>query len=124
MSTTKSVSILLLGLYALLLCLPGQAQQQQQQQNDGNIQMSEDVAAVFDPSSADGYQRRYTINVAAKSEECYFVSGVKLGQTLNFHFMVSRNGWKSGESSYAVRFQPFRLAAYRRNFFIIIFLRE
>ena len=81
-----------LVIYWAFLCFPGHAQQQQQGQDQPDaFQLSEELAAVFDPSSADGYQRRYTISVAPKSEECYFVQGMQEGQKLNFHFMV----WKS-----------------------------
>ena len=43
---------------------------------------------VFDIEVLDGYQRRYTIEIMPKSEDCYIIDYVGLGQTLNFGFQV------------------------------------
>lgn len=48
------------------------------------------VDEVFNLNSGNqGYQRRYTTIVAAKTEDCYFIENVNQDQLINFHFMVS-----------------------------------
>jgi hypothetical protein len=48
------------------------------------------VDEVFDPNSGEVYlQRKYVVNVPAKSDECYFIEDVLQGQKLNFHYLVS-----------------------------------
>ena len=48
-----------------------------------------ELRKVFDPRDKNaGYQRRYTIDVAGKSEECFFLPDVEKNQVLNYHFMV------------------------------------
>ena len=47
---------------------------------------------VFNLNSGNqGYQRRYTTIVAAKTEDCYFIENVHQDQLINFHFMVRLN---------------------------------
>ena len=48
-----------------------------------------DIDKVFDPNDPKaGYQRKYTINVGAKAEDCFALEGVLMGQIMNFHWMV------------------------------------
>ena len=50
------------------------------------------VDEVFNLNSGNqGYQRRYTTIVAAKTEDCYFIENVHQDQLINFHFMVRLN---------------------------------
>eukprot|EP00095_Tigriopus_kingsejongensis_P000804 maker-scaffold629_size122686-snap-gene-0.24 protein:Tk00804 transcript:maker-scaffold629_size122686-snap-gene-0.24-mRNA-1 annotation:"transmembrane emp24 domain-containing protein 5" len=55
------------------------------------------VEVVFDPNQgAQGYQRRYNIDVPHRTEECFFIENVREKQILNFHFMVT-NTDKNGK---------------------------
>ncbi len=65
-----------------------QQQQQQQQQPEFAAGVDPDVEFVFNPDVYDGYQRRFTVDVPAKKEECFFVENVRPGHKLHFHFMV------------------------------------
>ncbi len=47
-----------------------------------------EVAVAFNPDVYDGYQRRFTVEVGPKTEECYFLDNVQAGHKINFHFMV------------------------------------
>lgn len=50
-----------------------------------------DLGAIFDPSDSNaGYQRRYTIDVLPKAEDCFYLQNVRENQVLNYHFMVKR----------------------------------
>jgi hypothetical protein len=52
-----------------------------------------ELSRVFDPRDRNsGYMRRYTIDVAHKSEECFFLPDVQENQILNYHFMVIYDG--------------------------------
>lgn len=47
------------------------------------------IDQVFDPNSGEVFlQRKYVVNVPAKSEECYYIHDVVRGQKLNFHYLV------------------------------------
>ncbi len=49
------------------------------------------IDQVFDPNSGEVFlQRKYVVNVPAKSEECYFINDVVRGQKLNFHYLVRK----------------------------------
>ena len=49
-----------------------------------------DLGTIFDPSDSNaGYQRRYTIEVLSKQEECFFLPNIRENQVLNYHFMVN-----------------------------------
>ncbi len=49
-----------------------------------------EVAAIFNPNLYDGFQRKYTVEVGPKLEECFFLENLQLRQVLNFHFMVRK----------------------------------
>ena len=54
-----------------------------------NLSQEVDIDKVFDPNDPKaGYQRKYTINVGAKAEDCFALEGVLMGQIMNFHWMV------------------------------------
>ena len=46
------------------------------------------VDVIFNPDVYDGLQRKYTVEIGPKKEECYGIEGVQASQKLNFHFMV------------------------------------
>lgn len=48
------------------------------------------IKEVFNPDDYNGIQRRYTIDVLPKKEECFFLSNLSERQKLNFHFMVKK----------------------------------
>ena len=51
--------------------------------------LANSIEKVFDPNDPKaGYQRKYTINVGAKSEDCFVIEEVIMGQIMNFHWMV------------------------------------
>ena len=64
--------------------------------NNNNNQAGDqgvDLGTIFDPSDSNaGYQRRYTIEVHPKQEDCFFLPNVRENQVLNYHFMVRTLG--------------------------------
>lgn len=50
-----------------------------------------DLEFVFNPDVYDGYQRKFTVDVEPKREECFFLENVQPGHKLNYHFMVPYN---------------------------------
>ncbi len=71
----------------LIVALAVDAQWEKQPHADPSV-----ISDVFNPSDPNaGYQRKYTITVAAKAEDCFFIEDVQMNQVLNFHFMVSLN---------------------------------
>lgn len=57
----------------------------------GTFGLSPEAEEVFDPDNddEDSYMRRYSITVANKAEDCFFIPEVKSHHVLNFHFVVS-----------------------------------
>lgn len=50
------------------------------------------IDQIFDPNSGEVFlQRKYVVNIPAKSEECYYVGDVIQGQKLNFHYLVIKS---------------------------------
>ena len=63
--------------------------QQQPGQRGGTGANPEAIDKVFDLNDPEaGYQRKYTVNVGPKSEDCFVLESVLIGQIMNFHFMV------------------------------------
>ena len=51
----------------------------------------EDPLAKFEDYKDNTLQRKYTILVNKKSEDCYFITDVKLGRMISVDFMVCYN---------------------------------
>lgn len=52
-----------------------------------------DPLKAFDEYKEGSLQRKYTVLVNQKSEDCYFISGVRLGQTLTVDYVVTYFFW-------------------------------
>jgi len=61
------------------------------------------LSYVFDMSSAKSRHRQMTLEVTAGKEDCFFLDGVKSGQTIDFEYQVTSSSSPTGQNDITVR---------------------